>query len=66
VAALWPPVAAAVARLTLRRPVYARDSMAHVLAPPSQKSPSRNLPRKLLIATGSKWLRRSLSTVHSE
>ena len=36
------PRPAAMARLTLRRPVYARASMA-LLAPPSQKSPSRNL-----------------------
>ena len=42
------PRPAAMARLTLRRPVYARASMAP-LAPPSQKSksPSRKLPRNL-------------------
>jgi hypothetical protein len=49
VAALWRLVAAAIANLTLRRPVYARASMAP-LAPPSQKSksPSRKLPRNLI------------------
>jgi hypothetical protein len=38
-AASWRLVAAAIARLTLRRPVYARASMSP-LAPPSQKSKS--------------------------